>query len=665
MSRLIKICIFCVFIILPFFIKLKQSFSYLSGYNEKYNKNGIYFKEAYNFYKGGNYKKAAGMFWLYTLKGRLLSDYALYYQGICFVKLKEYRKANYVLFKLAKDYPNFVFYKNSVFYLAVSEKKDGYLYSAIDHFKYIIKHSKSPSVRPYAIFQAAKIYLRLKNYREAKSYLLRLYIRYPYFSHKHYIIKKIKNIPGFNGLYLTNPQKIERAQDLYYDAYYVKSLELLSGINGQKAALIKIKDLLMTKSPLFLKDVNKLLKHDSKNKDSSISSRLLYMKVDYYYYNLHNQDKALSLLKHIIKNNGYLSERGLSIYKAIVWNKTMKDLKNGAVINARKELEPLLSVTGSYGSDAKYLFWYGIILKKLGMTNKASFYFNLVKSASVFSYYGIMSRIELKDPFKLNNYKKLNLESDLHLFNEALRQNPALNIKFKRFRAFLNLKIYSLANIEVQDIIKQAGKAAKNHKKKLNKAVLISLAGIMNRFGDYWQLSGLAMVLLYNDKPLVKNADFLKFIYPRPYFSYVNRYANHYGIPINLIYAVMRQESLYNPACYSSASAIGLMQIIPSTGYYIAKRVKCYNFNPPMLYSKNINIQFGSYYLKTLLDQFNDKKYLAIASYNAGPNAVNYWKTYSFKGDNMLLFIESIPFNQTRNYVKKVLTNYYLYNAIY
>ncbi|MDA8272740.1 MAG: hypothetical protein M0Z72_03250, partial [Deltaproteobacteria bacterium] len=89
MSRLIKICIFCVFIILPFFINLKQSFSYLSGYNENHNKNGIYFKEAYNFYKGGNYKKAAGMFWLYTLKGRLLSDYALYYQGICFVKLKE------------------------------------------------------------------------------------------------------------------------------------------------------------------------------------------------------------------------------------------------------------------------------------------------------------------------------------------------------------------------------------------------------------------------------------------------------------------------------------------------------------------------------------------------------------------------------------------------
>ncbi|MDA8304129.1 MAG: transglycosylase SLT domain-containing protein [Deltaproteobacteria bacterium] len=644
---------------------MKQSFSYLSGYNEKYNKNEIYFKEAYNFYKGGNYKKAAGLFWLYTLKGRLLDGYALYYQGICFVKLKEYRKANYVLFKLAKDYPNFVFYKNSIFYLAVSEKKDGYLYSAIDHFKYIIKHSKSSFVRPYAIFQTAKIYLRLKNYKEARSYLIRLYIRYPYFSRKHYIIKKLKNIPGFNGLYLTKPQKIERARDLYYDAYYVKSLELLHGINGQKAALIKIKDLLMAKSPLFLKDVNKLLRHNGKNKDSSISLRLLYLKVYYYYYDLHEQNKALSLLKHIVKAHGYLSGRGLSIYKLIVWDKVINDLKNGEVIHAREELEPLLSVIRSYGNNAKYLFWYGIILKKLGMTNKASFYFNLVKSASVFSYYGIMSRIETKDPFKLNNHKKLNLKKDFHLFNGALRQNPALNAKFKRLRAFLNLKIYSLANMEVWGIIRQAGKAAKTHKKKLNRAALISLADIMNRSGDYWQLSELAAILLYNDKSLAKSPNFLKLAYPRPYFSYVNMYANHYSVPVNLIYAVMRQESLYNPACYSSASAIGLMQIIPSTGYYIAKRVRCYNFNPPMLYSKNLNIKFGSYYLKTLLNQFNDKKYLAIASYNAGPNAVNYWKTYSFKGDNMLLFIESIPFNQTRNYVKKVLRNYYLYDAIY
>lgn len=659
MSKLIKICIFCVFIVLPFFTNLKQSFAH--------NKNEIYFKEAYNFYKNGNYKKAAGLFWLYTLKGRLLGGYALYYQGICFVKLKEYHKADYVLFKLIKDYRNFVFYKNAVFYLAVSEKRNGYLYSSLDNFKYIIKQTKVPSVRSYAIFQIAKIYLQLKDYREAKSYLLWIYIRYPYFSRKHHIITMLNGIPGFNGLRLAKLQKIERASGLYYDSYYARSLKLLSGINGKKAAFIRIKDLFKTKSPLFAKDVNKLLKQNSGNKAGNISLRLrlLYLKAYYYYYDLHNQNKTLNLLRFILKENGYLDKRGLSIYKAIVWNKVVKGLRNGEIINAKERLEALLNVTGSYGNNAKYLFWYGVVLKKLGMINKASFYFNLTKSASVFSYYGIMSRIETEAPLKLNNYKKLNLKSDLNLFSKILKQNPDLSIKFKRFKVFLNLRIYSLANIETQKIIKQIKKIAKSRNKKLNEAVLISLTDITNQYGNYGYASGLGTILLHNDKPLVKNGNFLKLVYPRPYFSYVNRYANHYKVPVNLIYAVMRQESLYNPSCYSSASAIGLMQIIPSTGYYIASKVRCYNFNSSMLYSKNININFGSYYLKTLLDQFNNKKYLAIASYNAGPNAVNYWKTSLFKGDDMLLSIESIPLNQTRNYVKKVLRNYYLYNAIY
>ncbi len=664
MSKLIRIWIFCLFIALPLFISLKQSFSYLGGYNEKHNKNEIYFKEAYNFYKAGNYKRAAGLFWLYTLKGRLLTGYALYYQGICFVKLKEYRKANYVLFKLAKDYPNFVFYKNSVFYLAVSEERDGYLYSAADHFRYVVEHSKTPSARSCAIFKIAKIYLKLKNYKTADNYLLRLYIRYPSFSRKHYVIQILKSIPGFNGLHLTKTQKIERAQSLYYDAHYAGSLKLLSKIDSQKAVLVRVKDLLMAKSPSFVKYADKLLKNNRGNRVNNISLELLYLKAYYYYYNLHNRNKALSLLKYIIKNNGYLSGKDLSIYKVIAWNEVINDLKNTEVMSAKEELERLMGVTGIYGNDAKYLFWYGVILKKLGMAPKALFYFNLAKNTSPLSYYGIMSRTQTKDPFKLNR-KKPHRKNNLNLFNEALRQDPVLDVKFERLTAFLNLKIYFLADAETGSIMRRIGKIAGGSKNKLSKAAMVSLAGIMNHYGDYGYASGLGAILIHNDKPLVKNANFLKLVYPRPYLSYVNRYANYYGIPADLIYAVMKQESLYNPASYSSASATGLMQIIPSTGYYIARKIRRYNFNPSMLYSKSININFGSYYLKALLDKFGNKKYLAIASYNAGPNAVNYWKNRLFKGKNMLLFIESIPFNQTRNYVKKVLANYYLYNAIY
>ena len=66
-----------------------------------------------------------------------------------------------------------------------------------------------------------------------------------------------------------------------------------------------------------------------------------------------------------------------------------------------------------------------------------------------------------------------------------------------------------------------------------------------------------------------------------------------------------------------------------------------------------------------MLNLFHYKKYLAIASYNAGPGAVAYWRNGLMKNYEMPLFIELIPFNQTRNYVKKVLANYYVYNSLY
>ena len=88
--------------------------------------NAVIFKKAYDNYMRGRYKEAAGGFWLYSAKSSLLKDYALYYQGLSLFKLKEYRKADNVFLMLASSYPKFVFYKNAVFYLALSEEKNGF-----------------------------------------------------------------------------------------------------------------------------------------------------------------------------------------------------------------------------------------------------------------------------------------------------------------------------------------------------------------------------------------------------------------------------------------------------------------------------------------------------------------------------------------------------------
>ncbi len=660
MPKLLKILFFSlpIIIFISVFINAERSFAYTT--------NDVYFKEAYNFYKIGNCKKAESLFWLYTLKGRLLVSYSLYYQGVCFVKLKDYRKADFVLSKLISKYRNFVFYKNAVSYLALSEKKNGYSYSSIRHFKYVVKHTTALSARSNAIFQIAKIYLNLKHYAKARSYLLLLYIHYPYFSQKHNVGAMLKHIPNFSGVYLSKSQRIERASALYYSSYYTKAWNLLLGIKSKKTTFMRINILLKTKKPLCLKDINKLLRQDGEGRVYGESLKLLYLQAYYYYYVLHKQNKALKRLKFILREKGHLNKQGMLIYRSIVWHSFLAELRSGEIIKARESIELLLNKRESYRNNAKYLFWYGIVLKKLGMINKASFYFDIAKNAPVFSYYAMMSRIEMKTPLELNKHKKLDFRKFLISFDKILRQNSYLRILLERFKVLSNLKIQLLANIEAQNIIGQI-KILTKHNGSLKYATLMSAIYIMDKYGNYGYASKIATILLYgsNGRLLAKNMNFLRLAYPKPYFFYVNRYANRYDIPGNLIYAVMRQESFYDPSSFSSANAIGLMQIIPTTGYYIADKVGHYDFNPSMLYSKNINIKFGSYYLKTLLNRFGNKKYLAVASYNAGPDVVGYWKDSLFKRDNMLLFIESIPFSQTRNYVKKVLRNYYLYNAIY
>ncbi len=637
------------------------SYSYFNRRNE------IIFKKAYDNYSRGMYKPAADQFRLYGVKGSLLKDYALYYQGLSLFKLKEYRDAGRVFLNLASLYPKFVFYKNAVFYLALCEEKNGFYLSEISHLRYIAGHSKKSAVRSYAMFKIYKAYIKLKNRRLAERFLLRIYTDYPVFSKSHNI--------NFSEASLSEPQKIKRGLNLYYDSYYTESIGLLKNISAKskKARFIILKDLMKLKSPLFLKQADECLRaHKAQSCYRYYGVRklsVLELKARYYYYILHNSGKAGLLLDKIAGRYGFLSDREMLIYRQIVWNAVLNDLKRGNTAFAADKLKSFLAVSDKVdGENAKFLFWYGETLEKLGYRRRASFYFNIIKGSRFlrYSYYGIMSAIMINkiDGMKGASAKNLNVG---YIGSHARAKSkitdykyikPYLNfLAFKRFKAFLSLKLYSLSNVEMQRFYPAIR----------NKKAGAAFAYMLYKNREYGAAVGLASNMIYNYKYkyLLLDGNFLKILYPRPYYASVLKYSSRYGIPVNLIYGIMRQESLYNPACYSSASAIGLMQIIPSTGYYIAKRTRCYNFNPSMLYRKNINISFGSYYLKTLLSQFYNKKYLAIASYNAGPGAVAYWRNYLLKNYKMPLFIELIPFNQTRNYVKRVLANYYVYNSLY
>lgn len=144
-------------------------------------------------------------------------------------------------------------------------------------------------------------------------------------------------------------------------------------------------------------------------------------------------------------------------------------------------------------------------------------------------------------------------------------------------------------------------------------------------------------------------AYFLRMYYPTKYQDEIIRNAKKNGVDPYVVMGLIHQESYYNPKARSVVGATGLMQLMPSTGREIARRLH----TSSNLENPDTNIRLGTYYFRMLVDMFNGAVNLAIASYNAGQGNVLRWKRAA-RGKPMDEFLESLPYAETRNYVKRV-----------
>ena len=151
--------------------------------------------------------------------------------------------------------------------------------------------------------------------------------------------------------------------------------------------------------------------------------------------------------------------------------------------------------------------------------------------------------------------------------------------------------------------------------------------------------------------------------YPRPFEETVMEISQDYDIDPYFIWAIMREESRYRPEVVSWAGAIGLMQIMPSTGKGIASSLGTSITNEG-LKDPETNIRFGTYYISAMLKNYSGDKDRALAAYNGGAGNVNRWlksKIGSTKQD----FPASITYQETREYITKVMNSYYTYKWLY
>jgi soluble lytic murein transglycosylase len=152
--------------------------------------------------------------------------------------------------------------------------------------------------------------------------------------------------------------------------------------------------------------------------------------------------------------------------------------------------------------------------------------------------------------------------------------------------------------------------------------------------------------------------------WPTAFDGTVERVARAHGVEPALVYAVMREESGYQPDALSVVGARGLVQIMPDTGRRLAADLGANAFDPAELFVPERNLELGSLYLSQLVGRFDGRLSAAIASYNAGPEAVARWLAAD-RGRDDDEWVESIPYDQTRSYVKRVLRSVHVYRALY
>lgn len=151
--------------------------------------------------------------------------------------------------------------------------------------------------------------------------------------------------------------------------------------------------------------------------------------------------------------------------------------------------------------------------------------------------------------------------------------------------------------------------------------------------------------------------------YPAPYRDAMQENLRKHGLEEAWVYGLMRQESRFTTKVKSDAGAAGLMQIMPDTARWVAQRMGMKSYRKGLIHQLDVNIKLGTYYMKTVFNQFDENPVLASTAYNAGPTRARQWRgTEPLEG---AIYIETIPFDETRDYVKKVMSNTVYYSKLF
>ena len=321
-----------------------------------------------------------------------------------------------------------------------------------------------------------------------------------------------------------------------------------------------------------------------------------------------------------------------NIQWALVWNKYLVKKFEEVLIDADR----FIKSSSNPNFSNKLNFWKARALIKLERMDEAKEVFATTAAEDSFGYYGLISAMEIKLPLT-------------PLPPSTINTDPSGNLLLDWLIA-MDEKILSMK------VLKEINSQFKTIPERERSMSLYAQSG--------WYQGG--MLQIFNFPIKLRNEltkKYISVVFPTPFQDIFTKYSEKYSIPKSLPYAIARQESAFNPNVRSWADAFGLMQMIPEKAKELSKKysIPYKDFND--LYKPAPNVEMGIALLAELKTMFNGKFAQSAAGYNASTAAIAVWEKERFNGD-YLEFIEMIPYEETRNYIKLVFRNYMTYNRI-
>jgi len=292
----------------------------------------------------------------------------------------------------------------------------------------------------------------------------------------------------------------------------------------------------------------------------------------------------------------------------------------------KRLLIDIAAMTTDERDSEEWKYWHAVALHRLGRVAEANTAFASLSQER--SYYGFLAADELGQDYALDSNQ---LAAD-----DAALVSVAEKPGIVRARELFLVGLDSRGRSEWDAAVRQF-----NPDEKLQAAILADRWGWHSR-----AIATAASLQQYDD---------LSLRYPLPWLQQFELHSSAAKISPTWAYGIARSESLFMRDVRSSAGAIGLMQLMPATGRQVAKEIRLPYSGLTTLTDPESNIRLGTSYLGQMAERFGGNRVLATAAYNAGPHRVDRWLPEQGSEDARV-WIENIPFNETRKYVKRVLS---------